>query len=128
MRAARVFAVIVPNNKDAGILASAWTRFATTGAEIEKVTGLRFFSHVPDDIRRAWLDHKDQREAFDFKIEIPKYKEKALRNIARLGGTEQDVAAARELLRSGRVTGGGTTTGGTTGGTTGMTGTGSGGP
>ena len=55
----RVISVIMPNDQSVGF---DWTRYRTSVRAVEKLTGLRFFSAVPDDVAEALRDHVDDVE------------------------------------------------------------------
>jgi endonuclease G, mitochondrial len=52
----RVIAVSMPNDQKVGY---DWTKYRTTARHIEKLTGYRFFSTVPDEIAEELRDHLD---------------------------------------------------------------------
>jgi endonuclease G len=52
----RVIAVVVPNDQTVG---QDWKRYRTTARAVEKLTGFRFFSTVPDDVAEELRDHLD---------------------------------------------------------------------
>jgi endonuclease G len=55
----RVIAVVMPNDQTVG---NDWTMYRTTAREVEKLTGLRFFQNVPDEVAEALRDHRDEVE------------------------------------------------------------------
>jgi endonuclease G len=55
----RVIAIIMPNDQSVGF---DWARYRTSAREVEKLTGLRFFSAVPDDVAEALRGHIDDVE------------------------------------------------------------------
>ncbi len=54
----RTIAVIIPNKQ--GIEADPWQKYVTSVQEVEKLTGYKFFSNVPGDIK-AVIDKKIDR-------------------------------------------------------------------
>ncbi|HZY85362.1 MAG TPA: DNA/RNA non-specific endonuclease [Gemmataceae bacterium] len=55
----RVIAVIMPNDQTVGF---DWARYRVSTRQVEKLTGLRFFSAVPKDVARALREHVDDVE------------------------------------------------------------------
>jgi endonuclease G len=64
-RNTRVIAVLMPNNQSVDF---DWTKFRVAPRDIEKRTGLKFFSAVPDEeVAQALRDHLD-----DVEVRVPK--------------------------------------------------------
>jgi endonuclease G len=55
----RVIAVIMPNDENVG---SEWAKYRTSAREVEKLTGLRFFSRLPGGLADSLGDHVDKVE------------------------------------------------------------------
>jgi endonuclease G, mitochondrial len=55
----RVIAVIMPNDQTVDY---NWAKYRVTARQVEKLTGLRFFPKVEEDVREALLDHLDKVE------------------------------------------------------------------
>jgi endonuclease G len=53
----RVIAVVMPNNQGVGY---DWAKYRTTTRAVEKLTGLRFFSSLPDELANDLRDHEDK--------------------------------------------------------------------
>jgi endonuclease G len=68
----RVIAVIMPNDQSVDF---NWAKHRVTTRQVEKLTGLRFFPKVEEDVREALLDHLDQVE-----VRVPRTR----------GGKERD--------------------------------------
>jgi len=65
-RNSRVIAIIMPNDQSVGY---DWAKYRTSARHIEKLTGLRFFGTVPDDVAEALRAHVD-----DVAVRVPKSK------------------------------------------------------
>jgi endonuclease G, mitochondrial len=68
----RVIAVIMPNDQSVNY---DWAKYRVTTRQIEKLTGLRFFPKVEEEVREALLDHLDKVE-----VRVPRSR----------GGKERD--------------------------------------
>jgi endonuclease G len=55
----RVIAVIMPNDQTVDY---NWSRYRVTTRQVEKLTGFRFFSTLPEDLADALRDHVDEVE------------------------------------------------------------------
>jgi endonuclease G len=53
----RVIAVIMPNDQTVDF---DWAKYRTTARAVEKLTGLRFFSAVPQEVADELRDHRDE--------------------------------------------------------------------
>jgi endonuclease G len=53
----RVISVIMPNDQTVDF---NWAKYRTTAREVEKLTGLRFFAAVPEEVAEALRDHLDE--------------------------------------------------------------------
>jgi endonuclease G len=53
----RVIAVIMPNDQTVDF---DWAKYRTTARAVEKLTGLRFFSQVPEEVASELRDHLDE--------------------------------------------------------------------
>lgn len=58
-RSTRVIATIIPNDNARALQTDSFAGYRTTVAEIERLTGLRFFSNVDSTTARAWRVRKD---------------------------------------------------------------------
>ncbi len=58
-RNTRVIAVIMPNDQTVD---NNWAKYRTTARKVEKLTGLKFFSALPQDLAEALRDHLDEVE------------------------------------------------------------------
>jgi DNA/RNA endonuclease G (NUC1) len=54
----------MPNNQSVGF---DWTKYRTTAREVERLTKLRFFRNVPEEVAEALRDHEDRVE-----VRVPK--------------------------------------------------------
>jgi endonuclease G len=68
----RVIAVVMPNDQTVDY---DWAKYRVTARQVEKLTGLRFFPRVEEDVREALLDHLDKVE-----VRVPRSR----------GGKERD--------------------------------------
>jgi DNA/RNA endonuclease G (NUC1) len=64
----RVIAVIMPNDQSVGF---DWAKYRVKARAEEKLTGLRFFSGVPEEVAEALRDHLD-----DVYVPVPKARKK----------------------------------------------------
>jgi endonuclease G, mitochondrial len=55
----RVIAVIMPNDQTVDY---DWAKYRVTTRQVERLTGLRFFPAVEEDVREALRDHLDKVE------------------------------------------------------------------
>jgi endonuclease G len=53
----RVIAINMPNDQSVDF---NWAKYRTTAREVEKLTGLKFFSTLNQDLADAWRDHLDE--------------------------------------------------------------------
>ena len=53
----RTIAVIIPNKQ--GVRDDPWRQYRTSAKEVEKLTGYRFFTNVPAQVREAILSRVD---------------------------------------------------------------------
>jgi len=53
----QVIAVIMPNDQTGGF---DWAKYRLTTRDVERLTGLRFFSAVPEELAEAVRDHLDE--------------------------------------------------------------------
>ncbi len=62
----RVIAVIMPNDQTVDF---NWAKYRTTARKVEKMTGLKFFSALPQDLAEALRDHLDE---VDVRVPTPR--------------------------------------------------------
>ena len=62
-RNTRVIAVILPNDQTVDF---NWPKYRVTTREIEKLTGYRFFTALPEELAEALRDHRDE-----VKVRVP---------------------------------------------------------
>jgi endonuclease G len=55
----RVIAIIMPNDQTVGF---DWTKYRVSVADVEKLTGYRFFPALPDDVATALKSRVDEVE------------------------------------------------------------------
>jgi endonuclease G, mitochondrial len=67
-RNTRVIAVIMPNDQSVGF---DWARYRVKTRAVEELTGLRFFSGVPEEVAEALRDHLDE-----VYVPVPKARKK----------------------------------------------------
>jgi endonuclease G len=53
----RVIAVVMPNDQSVGF---DWAKYRVSAREVEKLTGLRFFRDLPEEVADALRDHVDK--------------------------------------------------------------------
>jgi DNA/RNA endonuclease G (NUC1) len=65
----RVISVIMPNYQTVDF---DWAKYRMTARAVEKLTGLRFFSAVPEEVAEALRDHLDE-----VKVPVPKSRKRS---------------------------------------------------
>jgi endonuclease G len=81
---ARAFAAIMPNNQ---ALETAWRKYATTPAEVEKLTGYAFFSNLSADVAKELKGRRDTRARPTSTEPAPKERKKGAAKKGGEGGT-----------------------------------------
>ncbi len=69
----RVIAVVMPNDQSVGF---DWAKYRTSTRQIERLTGDRFFSNVPEEVAEALRDHVDD-------VDIPASNPRQIRGPSR---------------------------------------------
>jgi hypothetical protein len=109
---ARAVAEVVPNAQDDELFVADLERFITTGAEIERLSGVELMTHLEGDpqgevLRRALLGHRDSGRGLPRETGAPEWKLAKLRQLAKKGGRSRAATEAQrrlDTLAAGRPT------------------------
>lgn len=88
---ARPVAVVIPNAQDAELFVSDWDRFSTSTKSVERLTGLKFFSHLDSApggaaIAKALRNHVDTGQGLPREAKLPAWKVRQLKQLIRAQG------------------------------------------